>query len=152
MRRVVWTEPAQGDVVRIRRYIAQFRPRAAQRMAEDLYAAAEGLGEHSERGKPGKGDRRELLIIRPYRIVYRVTADAVFILRVRHAARRNGFAEEGPDLFTLFEESEEELAAAAAEAEADFAAGRCVPHEEVAAWLKTWGTPDYKPMPRSWLR
>lgn len=43
-------------------------------------------------------------------------------------------------------------AALIAEAEADFAAGRCVPHEEVGAWLKTWGTPDYKPMPRSWLK
>ena len=48
-----------------------------------------------------------------------------------------------------FEEAE---AAADAEAEADIAAGRLIPHEEVAAWLKTWGTPDYRPMPRSWLK
>ncbi len=140
-------------MIRIRRYIAQFRPRAAQRIAEDLYAAADGLGEHSERGKPGKRDRRELLIIRPYRIVYRVTEDAVFILRVRHTARRDGVAEDGPDLFTLFDEIDEEAdARLIAEAEADLAAGRCVPHEEVAAWLDTWGTPDYRPMPRSWLK
>ena len=35
---------------------------------------------------------------------------------------------------------------------ADIAEGRTVPHEEVAAWLKTWGTADEKPMPPEWLR
>lgn len=34
----------------------------------------------------------------------------------------------------------------------DIAAGRCVPHEEVAKWLRTWGTPDEKPMPKEWRR
>lgn len=147
MRRVIWTEPAQADVVRIRRYIARFRPRAAQRLAEDLYAAAEALGEYPERGKPAKRGRRELLVIRPYRIVFRVADEAVFILRVRHTARQNGVAEEGPDLFTLFEESEENLAAAVAEAEADFAAGRVISHEAVTRWVRSWGTLDELPPP-----
>jgi len=139
-------------VIRIRRYIARFRPKAAQRMAKDLYAAAEALAEHPERGNPTRNGWRELVVIRPYRIVYRLADEAVFILRVRHTARRRGFAEEVPDLFTLFEESEEDLAAADAKAMADFEVGRCIPHEDVAAWLKTWGTPDYKPMPRSWQK
>ncbi len=39
-----------------------------------------------------------------------------------------------------------------AAADADVAAGRVVPHEEVAKWLKTWGTPDETPLPRSWRR
>ncbi len=54
-----------------------------------------------------------------------------------------------------FVSEEDEIAAdlaLIAEAEADFAAGRCVSHEEVGAWLKTWGTPDYKPMPKAWLK
>ncbi|MBI5939776.1 MAG: antitoxin [Caulobacterales bacterium] len=38
------------------------------------------------------------------------------------------------------------------EAEADADAGRVVPHSEVAKWLATWGTPDEKPMPASWLK
>ena len=41
---------------------------------------------------------------------------------------------------------------ALAEAEADLAAGRVVPHADVAAWLDTWGTPDEKPAPESWLK
>jgi predicted transcriptional regulator len=34
-----------------------------------------------------------------------------------------------------------------AKAEADYAAGRIVPHGKVAAWLKSWGTPDELPCP-----
>lgn len=37
-----------------------------------------------------------------------------------------------------------------AEAEADVLAGRVIPHEEVAKWLLTWGTPDETPPPASW--
>jgi predicted transcriptional regulator len=42
--------------------------------------------------------------------------------------------------------------AALRRAEEDIAAGRLVPHEEVAKWLRTWGTPDEKPMPAEWRR
>ncbi|HRD45890.1 MAG TPA: antitoxin [Caulobacter sp.] len=63
----------------------------------------------------------------------------------------SGFSEgPTPDFSHLTEEEYD--AALIAEAEADFAAGRCVPHEDVALWLKTWGTPDYKPMPKAWLK
>jgi predicted transcriptional regulator len=52
----------------------------------------------------------------------------------------------------IFEERDLEAeAAAVARARADIAAGRVVPHEKVAAWLKTWDTPDEKPMPSEWL-
>ena len=43
---------------------------------------------------------------------------------------------------SIFETDEEAEAAADAEGMADIAAGRVVPHEEVAAWLDTWGTLD----------
>jgi predicted transcriptional regulator len=39
-----------------------------------------------------------------------------------------------------------------AEADADIAAGRVVDHEEVAAWLATWGKPDEKPAPEEWFK
>nr|WP_295111149.1 antitoxin [uncultured Caulobacter sp.] len=44
-------------------------------------------------------------------------------------------------------ETDEEAEAADAEGMADIAAGRVVPHEEVAAWLDTWGTPGELPAP-----
>lgn len=44
-----------------------------------------------------------------------------------------------------------EIAAADARAEADIAAGRVVPHEKVVRWMKTIGTPEYRPMPPEWL-
>jgi predicted transcriptional regulator len=43
-------------------------------------------------------------------------------------------------------------AALIAEAEADFAAGRCIPQEEVAAWLDTWGKGERVPPPASWFK
>jgi predicted transcriptional regulator len=33
------------------------------------------------------------------------------------------------------------------EAEADYAAGRVVPHDKVVEWLKSWGTPHELPRP-----
>ena len=54
---------------------------------------------------------------------------------------------------SIFDEVDEAFdAARAAEAEADVAAGRVVPHAEVAAWLDTWGTPEEKPAPAHWFK
>ena len=33
----------------------------------------------------------------------------------------------------------------------DYRAGRVIANDKVVAWLKTWGTPDFKPLPREWL-
>ena len=49
------------------------------------------------------------------------------------------------------DQTPEELEASLARAREDIKAGRGVPHEKVAEWLKTWGTPEFKPMPREWL-
>lgn len=53
------------------------------------------------------------------------------------------------DIFDTPDEEADE--AAMREAEADYAAGRYVSHEEVSAWLRTWGTPDYYEPPKSWF-
>jgi predicted transcriptional regulator len=55
-----------------------------------------------------------------------------------------------PSIFDHVDAEAEE--AADAEGMADIAAGRVVPHAEVSAWLDTWGTPDEKPAPESWLK
>jgi predicted transcriptional regulator len=49
---------------------------------------------------------------------------------------------------TIFDEIDENAEARAiAEAEADVAAGRVVPHDEVVKWLRSWGTPAELPCP-----
>ena len=54
---------------------------------------------------------------------------------------------------SLFDEPDDEAdERALQEGEADAAAGRVVPHEEVAEWLKTWGTPEEQPPPKSWFK
>lgn len=87
VRRIIWTEPTRGDLEHIRAYIGQFRPRAAERMAERLLEAADDLSEYAERGRPIGNGRREFAIVWPYLIRYRIDGDAVYILRVRHGAQ-----------------------------------------------------------------
>ncbi|WP_254601943.1 antitoxin [Sphingomonas bacterium] len=50
------------------------------------------------------------------------------------------------------EETPEEAAEKDARARAEISAGRVYSNEEVVAWLKTWGTPDRKPLRRRWPR
>jgi addiction module RelE/StbE family toxin len=86
--RIVWSQRSLRDLNGIRAYIGQFAPLASQRFAKRLIAAVETLAQHPDRGVSVKGDVRELLVIAPYRIRYRVTADAVQIVRIRHGAQR----------------------------------------------------------------
>jgi len=55
-------------------------------MAQRLKLAAASLADHPDRGRV-TGRLRELATIPPYLIRYRVTADAVTIVRIRHGAR-----------------------------------------------------------------
>jgi predicted transcriptional regulator len=54
---------------------------------------------------------------------------------------------------TLFEAPDAEAdARALGEGEADAEAGRVTPDEDVAKWLRTWGTPAETPVPKPWLK
>lgn len=88
MAQVVWTDAAIADLERIGDYIEAFSPLAAQRMAAKLAAAASSLETDPERGRPINNDRRELTIISPYLIRYRIKDDIVLVLEIRHGARR----------------------------------------------------------------
>jgi predicted transcriptional regulator len=49
---------------------------------------------------------------------------------------------------TIFDEIDADAEVRAiAEAEADVAAGRVVPQEDVVKWLRSWGKPDELPCP-----
>jgi plasmid stabilization system protein ParE len=137
MRRVIWTDPAIADLDGIRTYVGQFSPLAAQRLAARLIGAANSLVDFPNRGRIALLGTRELVFVRPYLIRYRVEdPDLVFVLRVRHGAMRPDSFEEEAGVFDEIDEEAERLADARAEADAE--AGRVLPHEQVAAWLKTW--------------
>lgn len=87
MRRIVWTDEAVGNLEAIVTYISAFNPAAAARLAERLIAVADSLAEFSERGRDAGEGRREMTIVWPYVLRYRVSGDAVFILRIRHGAQ-----------------------------------------------------------------
>jgi len=85
---VTWAFQALLDLEDIRAYVARDRPVAAERLAERIRAAAAALDRYPARGRPISQGRYELTRIRPYLIRYRVTADGVRILEVRHGARK----------------------------------------------------------------
>lgn len=89
MRRIVWTDEAVRNLEAIVTYISAFNPAAARRLADKLIALADSLAEFSERGRDAGGGRREMTIVWPYILRYRVTGDTVFILRIRHGARND---------------------------------------------------------------
>ncbi|HWA60535.1 MAG TPA: type II toxin-antitoxin system RelE/ParE family toxin [Caulobacteraceae bacterium] len=88
MAEVIWTRGALRDLHRIFAYIREFRPQAAARMADRIRQAAANLATEEQRGRPIGGGRRELTIIWPYLIRYRLRGSDVIILEVRHGARR----------------------------------------------------------------
>jgi toxin ParE1/3/4 len=73
-------------VARAYSYLAQFNPAAAQRVAFDIYEAADILVQHPYVGRGILGGRREL-VAGSYVIVYRVRAAETRILRVWHGAQ-----------------------------------------------------------------
>ena len=87
--RVVWSPSAVREVARIFDYLMDFHPRAAAQVSQALIAAGDRLADSPHRGRPVPGTgMRELVTAYPYIIRYRVAADEVRILRVRHTSRR----------------------------------------------------------------
>lgn len=87
LRKIVWTDDAVGHLEAILTYVAAFDPVAATRLAERLIEVADGLAEFSERGRDAGGGLREMTTVWPYILRYRVEADKVIVLRIRHGAR-----------------------------------------------------------------
>jgi toxin ParE1/3/4 len=87
LRKIVWTNEAIEHLEAIVAYISAFNPAAAMRLGERLIEVADGLAEFSERGRDVGGGLREMTTVWPYVLRYRVTGDAVIILRIRHGAR-----------------------------------------------------------------
>ena len=84
---VIWSPRAKRNVDAILVEIAVEAPRAAVAMASRLTEAGDSLELFPERGRQS-GKVRELVIVRPYVIRYRITDRGVVILRVKHGAQQ----------------------------------------------------------------
>jgi len=85
---IVWTEEAVANLEAIADYISAFNPAAAERLARRLIELADSLADFSDRGRHAGAGRREMTIVWPYVLLYRVERDRVVILRIRHGAQR----------------------------------------------------------------
>ena len=92
-RKVEWTDPAWDDLAGVADYIARDSEYYAAAFVGEVKEAAASLTEFAERGQiaPEFDDPsvRELLI-KSYRLVYRVSEKRVTILALIHGARRVG--------------------------------------------------------------
>jgi addiction module RelE/StbE family toxin len=86
--RVLYSDTALQNLEAIRAYIAQDSVSEAGRMVGRLLTACRSLADLPDRGRAGRRSTRELTVVRPYVIVYRVTPDAIRIERVIHSARQ----------------------------------------------------------------
>lgn len=86
---VVWSPPALARLQEIRAFVALDKPEAAERLAIRIVAVAEALRVHPYLGRAtSERGLRELVVGNlPYVILYRVRANKVVILRVRHTAQ-----------------------------------------------------------------
>ena len=88
--KIRFTPRAFSDLDVIRTYISQFNPAAAGRVVTLIETIAKRLGDFPESGqRTDELDTRIAFSPRyPYRIYYRIVAEEVVILHIRHTARR----------------------------------------------------------------
>ncbi len=89
---VRFSQQALRDLVDIQRYVACDRPMAAIRLGQRLVLACDSLNEFPHRARMGIiPGTRELTVVRPYVIAYRVLPDGdVGIIGIWHGARNRG--------------------------------------------------------------
>ena len=90
MAKVVLADGAIADIADIMSWISDDNPRAALRIAERLMDTAGRLDLYPQRGRLIDAGRREIVVVTPYLIRYRIDGHQVTILEVRHSAREPG--------------------------------------------------------------
>jgi plasmid stabilization system protein ParE len=88
---ITWTIGARDDLRRTHEFIAVDSPRAAETLIERLLKSTERLTFFPESGRllpeaPELSYRE--IIVASYRVIYRVSEDAVMILAITHGRRR----------------------------------------------------------------
>ncbi len=89
MREIIWLDSAVNDIARLRGFIAKENPHATKRAAESIQDAAQRLIKSPSIGKPVTDlpQYRDLLTrfgVGGYVLRYRVHAETIYIVHVRH--------------------------------------------------------------------
>ena len=88
VRSIRWLPPAENSLLGIVDFIAEDKPEAAAVFAGQVRSAVASLATLPHRARAGRvATTRELVVHPNYIVVYRVTAETVDILRIRHAAQ-----------------------------------------------------------------
>ena len=86
---VRWSDEAERDLVEILDFIAQQNPAAADRMQALFSQAVKNLRDHPLIYREGRvSGTREIVVHPNYVLIYRIGADAVWIVNILHSARR----------------------------------------------------------------
>lgn len=89
--KIIWTPEAQGHLDGIHRYLARDAPFYANAIVDKLTRRSQQLVTHPHSGRivPTHDDRnlRELIVY-PYRLIYRIKSDRLYVVAVFHGARQ----------------------------------------------------------------
>lgn len=88
--KVEWSRRALDQIQEIFVFIVRDRPRVATEIVDGLFDSTERLAETPEMGPVwGRGRRSDLrfILFKTYRILYRLDADRIYIVSVRHTRR-----------------------------------------------------------------
>ena len=89
-RAVVWTETAWSDLDEAAQFIAKDSPNYAAAFVREVRDAARSLATFSQRGRVvAEFDDPNIrqLLVRNYRLIYRLTEDTVYVIGFIHGAR-----------------------------------------------------------------
>jgi toxin ParE1/3/4 len=89
MAEIVWRPSAIDDLDETAAYLSQFDPELAERYVARLVALGDSLAIFAYRGRPVSVNKRQMVLVRPYVLTYEIVDNTVFILRVRHGARKD---------------------------------------------------------------
>ena len=88
MANVIWRPEALDQLDETAAYIEQHHPAAADRIYTRLRDLGDSLRSSPRRGRPMPGGLRRSVVVQPYILSYEVQGETVYIIRVRHSARR----------------------------------------------------------------
>lgn len=102
MAEIIWTETALNDIDNIAEYISIESVFYAKQFVQKIFSSADRLKKFPQIGKlvpelPGYSYRE--ILLKRYRIIYRIHSDIVYIISVHHSSRLLENNEAFRDLF-----------------------------------------------------